>query len=138
MCSRSRSSIARARSANIRRLEVSLNRRSKSVGVFTTDRALVVQSWDPWVAEATGIPETAACGEHIARLYPELTERGLLSRLRRVADGVGVDVLAPALHKYLLPCAPRDRTSRFERMRQHVTIAPLRDRDDIAGVIVTS
>ena len=29
------------------------------------------------------------------------------------------------------------RASRFERMRQHVTIAPLRDRDGIVGVVVT-
>jgi HEAT repeat protein len=57
--------------------------------------------------------------------------------LRRVADGVGVEVLAPALHKYFLPCAPRDRMSRFERMRQHVTISPLLDRDGVAGVVVT-
>ncbi len=109
----------------------------KSIGVFTTDRSLVIQSWDPWMAEATGIPEAAACGEPLARLYPELAERGLLARLRRVADGVGVEVLAPALHKYFLPCPPRDRASGLEWMRQHVTLAPLRNYDGIAGVIVT-
>ena len=96
-----------------------------------------MQSWDPWIADATGIPESVAYGQPIAHLFPELVERGHLARLRRVADGVGVDVLAPALHKYFLPCAPRDRASRFERMRQHVTIAPLTDRDGVAGVVVT-
>jgi HEAT repeat protein len=115
---------------------VSLKSR-KSVGVFTTDRALVVQSWDPWIADATGVPESAAVGQGLSRLYPDLATRGLLSRLRRVADGAGVEVLAPAFHKYLLPCAPRDRSSRFERMRQHVTIAPLRSGDLIEGVVVT-
>ena len=105
--------------------------------MFTTDRALIVQSWDPWIANATGISESAACGQPIAHLFPELAERGHLARLRRVADGVGVEILAPALHKYFLPCAPSDRTSRFEQMRQHVTIAPLADRDGIAGVVVT-
>ena len=109
----------------------------KSVGVFTTDRTLVVQSWDPWIAEATGIPESAAVGQALSRLYPDLGARGLLSRLRRVADGAGVEVLAPAFHKYLLPCVPRDRSSRFERMRQHVTIAPLRSGDLVEGVVVT-
>ncbi|MDB4874957.1 MAG: fold-4 domain protein [Gemmatimonadetes bacterium] len=112
-------------------------RRPQSVGVFTTDRALVVQSWDAWIAQATGIPESAAAGQPLSHLYPELAERGLLARLRRVAEGSGVDVLAPAFHKYLLPCPPRDRTSRFERMRQHVTMAPLRNHDGVAGVIVT-
>lgn len=106
--------------------------------MFTTDRALVVQTWDAWMADATGVPESAACGEPLVRLYPELASRGLLARLRRVAEGSGVDVLAPALHKYLIPCAPRDRTSRFERMRQHITVAPLRDRDEsVDGIVVT-
>ena len=113
-----------------------MNRR-EHVGVFTTDKQLVVQSWNAWMADATGLTESAACGEPITRLVPDIARRGLLSRLRRVADGAGVEVLAPAFHKYLIPCPPRDPTSRFERMRQHVTIAPLRDRDGIAGLIVT-
>lgn len=111
--------------------------RRDHVGVFTTDVDLVVQSWDTWMADATGLSESAACGEPLTRLVPDIAQRGLLSRLRRVADGAGVEVLAPAFHKYLIPCPPRDPTSRFERMRQHVTIAPLRDRDGIAGLIVT-
>ena len=109
----------------------------KSVGVFTTDRALIVQSWDPWIAESTGISESAAVGQALSRLYPDLATRGLLTRLRRVADGTGVEVLAPAFHKYLLPCVPRDPSSRFERMRQHVTIAPLRSGDVVEGIVVT-
>jgi HEAT repeat protein len=89
------------------------------------------------MAEATGVPESAAVGEGLSRLYPDLATRGLLARLRRVADGAGVEVLAPAFHKYLLPCVPRDRSSRFERMRQHVTIAPLRSGDVVEGIVVT-
>ena len=110
---------------------------SSSAGTFTTDRDLVVRSWDAWIADATGISESAAIGEPLGRLYPELAERGVLSRLRRIADGGGVDVLASTFHKYLLPCRPRNRESRFEWMRQHVTLAPVRDRDGIAGVTVT-
>ncbi len=112
-------------------------RARKSVGVFTMDRGLVVQTWDAWIAEATGVPESVACGEPLVRLYPELAERGLLARLRRVAEDASVDVLAPALHKYLLPCRTRDRQSQFEHMRQHVTIAPLRDFGGAVGVVVT-
>jgi HEAT repeat protein len=113
-----------------------VNRR-QSVGTFTTDTALVVQSWDSWMAEVTGLPEFAACGHPLVNLFPELANRGMLGRLRRVADGAGVEVLAPAFHKYLIPCAPREATSRLERMRQHVTIAPLRDRSGVVGVVVT-
>ena len=89
------------------------------------------------MAVATGIPEFVASGQSLASLFPELAERGMLARLRRVADGAGVEVLAPAFHKYFIPCQPRERTSRLEYMRQHVTIAPLRERGTIAGVVVT-
>lgn len=105
--------------------------------MFTTDVALVVQTWDAWMVDATGLAESVACGERLVDLYPELADRGLIARLKRVAGGSGVDVLAPAFHKYLIPCPPRDRTSQFERMRQHVTIAPVRGHDGIAGVVVT-
>ena len=109
-----------------------------TVGQFTTDAALVVQTWDAWMASATGIEEPAACGQRLDALYPELLDRGLLGRIARVAEGRGVDVLAPALHKYLLPCAPLDPTSRFTHMRQHVTISPLLLPDGPAGVLITS
>jgi HEAT repeat protein len=109
----------------------------QAIGVFTTDTALVVQSWDPWMAMATGIPEFVASGQLLGNLFPELAERGMLARLRRVADGAGVEVLAPAFHKYFIPCRPLEQTSRLEHMRQHVTIAPLRERGAIAGVVVT-
>lgn len=85
---------------------------------------------------ATGLAEFAACGQPLGRLFPELERRGLLGRLRRVAEGAGIEVLAPAFHKYLIPCPPREPTSRLERMRQHVTVAPLRDRTGIVGVVV--
>jgi HEAT repeat protein len=111
--------------------------RRKSVGVFTTDRALVVQSWDPWLADATGIAESTACGRPLAELFPDLLERGLMGRLRKVADDGVVEVLAPAFHKYLLPCRPLDPQSPFERMRQHVTLTPLRTGTAIDGIVAT-
>lgn len=89
------------------------------------------------MSEVTGLPESAACGQRIVDLFPDLANRGMLGRLQRIANGGGVEVLAPAFHKYLIPCPPREPDSRLERMRQHVTMAPLRDRDGIAGVIVT-
>jgi HEAT repeat protein len=108
----------------------------KTSGAFTLDRDLVVQTWDAWMESVTGIPESAAIGSRLDALYPELTERGLLQRLRSVSEGGGVDVLAPALHRYLLPCAPRDRDSRFERMRQRVTMSSVRSGESAAGVRV--
>ncbi|AHG93449.1 PAS fold-4 domain protein (plasmid) [Gemmatirosa kalamazoonensis] len=108
-----------------------------SVGVFTTDLALVVRSWDAWLAAATGVDESEAYGRPLAELFPDLDARGHLARLRRVADSGVVQVLAPAFHEYLLACPPRTASARFARMQQHVTIAPLRDGETIVGVTVT-
>ena len=107
---------------------------AQSVGIFTTDRALVVRSWDQWMARATGLLAPEVVGRTIDEIYPELVGRGLLGKLQRVAAGQGVEVLAPAFHQYLIPCKPRNPASRFDRMRQHVTISPLRVADGIAGV----
>jgi HEAT repeat protein len=110
---------------------------SGSAGVFTTDRALVVRSWDAWLAEATGLAEGDATGRPLVELFPELDARRLLARLQRVADTGAVEVLAPALHAYLIPCPPRAPSAHFARMQQHVTVAPLGGGDGIVGVVVT-
>ncbi len=107
------------------------------MGVFTTDRALVVRSWDAWVAEATGIPAEAACGRPLAELFPDIGERGLLERLHRAITNGAPDVLAPAFHHYLLPCTPRVPSAHFEQMQQHVRVSPLRAGDEIVGLSVT-
>ena len=108
-----------------------------TVGVFTTDRELVIRSWDAWLASATGITEEAAVGQPLGTLFPDLEQRGMLARLHRVANGAGVEVLAPALHRYFLDCAPTDPASAFDRMRQHATLAPLRNGEDVIGAVVT-
>src|SRR5215212_8488181 len=104
------------------------------VGVLTTDRELVVRSWDGWMAAATGIPAEAACGRPLAELFPEIEARGFVPRLRRVADEGATQVLAPAFHHYLVPCAPLRPAAHFARMQQHVTLSPLREGEAVVGV----
>ena len=107
------------------------------IGVFTTDRHLVIRVWDATLARLTGISEESAAGRPLTIVVPELERRGLLKRFQRsLNDGV-VEVLAPAFHHYLIPCAPVAPAKHFDKMQQHVTIAPLRDDDAIAGLIVT-
>ncbi|HZV92213.1 MAG TPA: HEAT repeat domain-containing protein, partial [Caldimonas sp.] len=108
-----------------------------TVGIFTVDARLVVQTWDPWMAEATGIPADAALGRPLADVVPDLEARGVLAHLRSVLEHGTVEVLAPALHHYLIACPPRTPSGRFDRMQQHVTIGPLRREAAIAGVVVT-
>lgn len=107
------------------------------IGVFTTDADLVVRVWDATLARLTGIDEESALGRDLSALVPDLEQRGLLKRFERsLGDGV-VQVLAPAFHHYLIPCGPVSPSKHFEKMQQRVTIAPLRDEDAIAGLIVT-
>src|SRR5688572_18489196 len=107
------------------------------VGVFTTDADLIIQVWDATLARLTGISEDFASGQPLTALLPDLEQRGLLKRFQRsLKEGV-VEVLAPAFHHYLVPCAPVNPAKHFEKMQQRVTIAPLRDDDSIAGLIVT-
>jgi HEAT repeat protein len=108
-----------------------------SVGVFTTDKHLVIQVWDATLARLTGISDESACGQALTALLPDLEKRGLLKRFQRsLNDGV-VQVLATAFHHYLIPCAPVSPAKDFDKMQQRVTIAPLRDDESIAGLIVT-
>jgi HEAT repeat protein len=108
-----------------------------SIGVFTTDERLVVQIWDAALARLTGIHADAARGKPLAELLPHLEERRLLARFRRVLDEGVVEVLAPAFHQYLIPCAPSRPSKHFDRMQQRVTIAPLREDDRTVGALVT-
>jgi len=118
-------------------LSQSVTKTQSEVGIFTTDAQLTIQIWDATLARLTGISEETALGRPLTALLPDLEKRGLLKRFKRsLSDGV-VEVLAPAFHHHLIPCAPVTPTKHFDRMQQRVTIAPLRDGDSIAGVIVT-
>jgi HEAT repeat protein len=108
----------------------------RTTGVFSVDRELIVVSWDDWMADATGVAASDARGRFIGDLYPELVDRGMLDRMRRVIETRRVEVLATAFHGYLVPVPPKNRRSSFDRMRQFVTLAP-RDGAEHGGVIIT-
>src|SRR6185369_13245145 len=107
------------------------------IGVFTTDSHLVIQVWDGALAQLTGISEQTASGQSVTALLTDIEERGLLKRFERSLNEGVVEVLAPAFHHYLIPCPPVIPAKHFDAMQQLVTIAPLRDNDSIAGLIVT-
>jgi HEAT repeat protein len=97
----------------------------------------VIQVWDATLARLTGIACESACGQSLTALLPDLEQRGLLKFFQRsLREGV-VEVLATAFHHFLIPCAPVTPSKHFEKMQQLVTIAPLRDGESIAGLIVT-
>jgi len=107
------------------------------LGIFTTDRDLIVVSWDEWLSANTGISADQARGKHLRDLVPDYDERGLHGLFKRSLDEGVVEVLAPRFHHYLFPCAPQAPSRRYERMQQKVTIAPLTEDEARVGLIVT-
>ena len=107
------------------------------IGVLTVDASLTVRTWSEWLESATGIPAAAACGRALADVVPDAGARGLLDRFTRVLESGQAQVLAPAFHHYLIPCAPRTPSPNFERMQQLVTLGALREGDRVVGVMAT-
>lgn len=112
-------------------------RRRLPIGIFTTDERLVVRAWDDWLSQASGIAPERAIDRPLAEVIPDLGARGILQTFERVLSRGTVEVLAPALHHYLIACPPRLALPGFAHMRQHVTIGPLREDGRTVGVIVT-
>jgi PAS domain S-box-containing protein len=99
-------------------------------GLFTTDRALLIRSWNRWMESATGIEATAAIGLPLFDVIPSLAERGLDSHFRDALDGQA-KVLSHTLHRHLVPCAREDGT----QMPQSARIAPLMQGSNVVGTI---
>ena len=108
-----------------------------AIGIVTVDAGLKVRTWDDWVALATGITAAAARGRPLAELVPDLAARGLLARLEHVLATGEAQVLAPAFHHYLIPCAPVEASPNFSHMQQRVTLGALREESRIVGVMAT-
>src|SRR5688500_14625774 len=109
---------------------------SGNIGIFTVDRALVVQTWDQALERLTGINASRAVGHGVAAVVPDIENRGVLRRFEQVMTAGTPQVLAPALHHFLIPCPPRTPSSEFEWMQQRVTINPLREGEDVVGLAV--
>jgi HEAT repeat protein len=110
---------------------------SAGLGVVTLDRALTIQSWNEWLASATGLPEGDARGRTLLSLVAAERAEIIRAFLDEVLSSGTSRVLAPAFHRYLIACPPREPARHFSEMQQFVTIAPLATGSTIAGVIVT-
>ena len=99
-------------------------------GVITTDRDLVVRTWNKWLAVCTEQPAARAIGRPLFDLVPSLVTRGLDAHYRDALGGQS-KVLSHTLHKYIIPCT---RTG-GELMPQSGRIAPLIDNGEVVGTI---
>jgi HEAT repeat protein len=107
-----------------------------AIGVFTTDVSLTIRTWDAWLTQATGIAPDAARGRALTDVVPDLAGRGLLAPFQQVLSRGVVEILAPAFHRYLIPCPPSVPSKTFDRMQQRVTIGPLSEDGRIVGTMV--
>jgi PAS domain S-box-containing protein len=98
-------------------------------GVFTTDDALIVRTWNRWLENHTGIPASAAIGHPLLDLLPDLTTRGLDAHYRAALAGEP-RVLAYRFHKYLI--AGRAGAS---EPAQSARIAPLSVDGAVVGTV---
>jgi HEAT repeat protein len=107
------------------------------VAVFTLDANLSVQLWDAELERVSGLSSEDVRGRSIVELFPDLENRNLVRYFHQVVKDNVVEVLAPAFHQYLIPCQPSTPSSRFDKMQQRVTIAPLSEGERTVGLIVS-
>lgn len=108
-----------------------------TLGVITTDRHLAIRGWNEWMADATGVRESAAVGRSLMEFVAAERVEFYRDLFAEVLDRGTARVLAPTFHKYLVACPPRVATQHFEHMQQRVTVAPLTNDAETVGVMIT-
>jgi signal transduction histidine kinase/CheY-like chemotaxis protein len=103
-------------------------------GIFTTDDALVVRTWNPWLEAQTGVPASVAVGVLLIELYPTIKDRGL-DRYYANALAGEVHVLSERFHRFLIPIARNIQSIGLSEMAQSARIAPLPVGESIVGTI---
>ena len=110
---------------------------TKIVGVFTTDTDLIIRLWDPTLERMTGRAARDVVGKSLIEAVPRVSEKRLLDRFERsLAEGT-TEILAAALHGFLIPSPPLEPSEHFTEMRQNIKISPLKQDSDLTGLIVT-
>jgi len=104
-------------------------------GVVTTDVDFRVQTWNHWMEIHSEFNSQRAIGRSLFELFPDLIERRLVERFHRALAGE-INLLATALHEYLLPLSTTVRESGYQHMRQTARIAPLVLGEQTKGVII--
>jgi HEAT repeat protein len=107
------------------------------IGILTTDTDLVIKTWDPALEEMTGISAERARSKRLDELVPGLSSRPLIDLIREPLVSGSPQVLAPALHKFLIPCAPSAPSDEFEQMQQRVVVGALRDDQRAVGLVIS-
>jgi PAS domain S-box-containing protein len=103
-------------------------------GIFTTDRSLVIRTWNPWLAAQTGIASGEAIGRSLFELYPSLVDRVLDAYYHQALAGE-VHILSERFHKFLIPISRSMQSIGVTEMAQSARIAPLSVDGHVVGTI---
>lgn len=103
-------------------------------GIFTTDAALRIRSWNQWLVTHSGIAVEAVLGRTLFEVFPEIDQRRVGEYFRRALAGE-ISVLSTALHGYLLPLNNSMRGGSEQYMQQTARIAPLHFAEKTLGTI---
>lgn len=102
-------------------------------GIFITDAALKIRSWNHWLEANSGFRASEVMGRSLRAIYPELAQRHLDALYEQALQGQTV-FLSQRLHRYLLPMSATTG-DRLQPMQQSVRIAPLLKKGAIVGTI---
>lgn len=89
------------------------------------------------VRRKTKIPREDIVGKLITEIYPDLIDRGITKIFEEVLQNGVVRILSTRFHKYLIPIELSYPSKYFDKMRQRVTIAPLKTEKEVVGLIIT-
>lgn len=98
-------------------------------GIFTTDAALVIRSWNKYLEEHSGLSAADVVGRGLLEVFPDLATRGLDAHFRAALEGEA-RILSHGFHRYLIPARPG-----VPEGAQSARIAPLEIKGAIVGVI---
>ena len=98
-------------------------------GIFTTDGALKISSWNRWLVRSTGLAEKDVIGRPLFDVFPDLVTRGIDPYYSAALRGEAI-LLAYRFHQHLLRI-----DTPYGPMPQSTRIAPLLVGEDIVGTI---
>jgi PAS domain S-box-containing protein len=99
-------------------------------GIFTTDRDLVIRSWNRWLEENTGHRAADLIGRPLFDAIPALEARGFAVYYESALAGQ-LKVLAHGLHRFIVPVIDAEQRD----VRQSGRITPLEVDGRVVGTI---
>ena len=107
---------------------------SINLGVFTTDKNLVITRWNRWLEINTNKANHEVLGRSLFDLYPEIKNGHIGSYYREALDGKTY-VISQKLHGYIIPLPLKPRNTGFSHMQQSGIISSLIENDEVVGTI---